>query len=243
MQSQIEYELDVLKSGNYDQALQFIEHLVNILVRMKNALTNNDYVSNRVPQQEDDNFWGYTFNFIAKVVDFELDAMYAVTYRNNQLTLLFNPKEIEDDYTVETMLEGLRHEGYHLLFNHLNVHKNLDNYLSNLAADCEINQHLEQTFGIKALELKYRAIITIPTTIEKTMSPYQLYASNSPLWAVELTARGIERFINWEKYNGKLPKILFGNYYNNAKQGLYFDDNIDMASYYPTIITDLMKGT
>lgn len=144
MQSQIEYELDVLKSGNYNQALQFIEHLVNILVRMKNALTDNDKVSNRVPQQEDDNFWGYTFNFIAKVVDFELDAMYAVTYRNNQLTLLFNPKEIEDDYTVETMLEGLRHEGYHLLFNHLNVHKNLDNYMSNLAADCEINQHLEK---------------------------------------------------------------------------------------------------
>lgn len=144
MQSQIEYELDVLKSGNYDQALQFIEHLVNILVRMKNALTNNEKVTNRVPQQEDDNFWGYTFNFIAKVVDFELDAMYAVTYRNNQLTLLFNPKEIEKDYTVETMLEGLRHEGYHLLFNHLNVHKNLDNYMSNLAADCEINQHLEK---------------------------------------------------------------------------------------------------
>lgn len=74
MQSQIEYELDVLKSGNYDHALQFIEHLVNILVRMKNALTDNEKVSNRVPQQEDDNFWGYTFNFIAKVVDFELDA-------------------------------------------------------------------------------------------------------------------------------------------------------------------------
>lgn len=107
----------------------------------------------------------------------------------------------------------------------------------------ETNQHSEQTFGIQALELKYHAMITVPTTIEKTMSPYQLYASNSPLWAVELTARGIERFINWEKYNGKLPKILFDNYYNNAKQGLYFDDNIDMASYYPTIITDLMKGT
>lgn len=97
--------------------------------------------------------------------------------------------------------------------------------------------------NIKALRLKYRAMTAVPTTIEKTMSPYQLYASNSPLWAVELTARGIERFINWEKYNGKLPKILFDNYYNNAKQGLYFDDNIDMASYYPTIITDLMKGT
>ena len=74
------------------------------------------------------------------------------------------------------------------------------------------------------------------------MSPWQLYESNSPLWAVELTARGLERFIIREKYNGKLPKILFDDYYNNAKQGFYFDDNIDVASYYPTIITNLMKG-
>ena len=61
-------------------------------------------------------------------------------------------------------------------------------------------------------------------------------------WADELTARGLERFIIREKYNGKLPKILFDDYYNNTKQGFYFDDNIDVASYYPTIITDLMKG-
>lgn len=144
MQSQIEYELDILKNGNYDHARQFIEHLVNVLTRTSTAASSNANEINTIEQQKDDIFWGYTFNFISKVVDFELDAMYAVTYRNNQITLLFNPTKIEDDYTVETMLEGLRHEGYHLLFNHLNVHKNLDNHLSNLAADCEINQHLEK---------------------------------------------------------------------------------------------------
>jgi hypothetical protein len=144
MQSQIEYELDILKNGNYDHARQFIEHLVNVLTRTSTAASNNANEINTIEQQKDDIFWGYTFNFISKVVDFELDAMYAVTYRNNQITLLFNPTKIEDDYTVETMLDGLRHEGYHLLFNHLNVHKNLDNHLSNLAADCEINQHLEK---------------------------------------------------------------------------------------------------
>lgn len=144
MQSQIEYELDILKNGNYDHARQFIEHLVNVLTRTSTAASNNANEINTIEQQKDDIFWGYTFNFISKVVDFKLDAMYAVTYRNNQITLLFNPTKIEDDYTVETMLEGLRHEGYHLLFNHLNVHKNLDNHLSNLAADCEINQHLEK---------------------------------------------------------------------------------------------------
>lgn len=144
MQSQIEYELDILKNKNYDHARQFIEHLVNVLTRTRTAASNNANEINTIEQQKDDIFWGYTFNFISKVVDFELDAMYAVTYRNNQITLRFNPTKIEDDYTVETMLEGLRHEGYHLLFNHLNVHKNLDNHLSNLAADCEINQHLEK---------------------------------------------------------------------------------------------------
>ena len=144
MQSQIEYELDILKNGNYDHARQFIEHLVNVLTRTSTAASNNANEINTIEQQKDDIFWGYTFNFISKVVDFELDAMYAVTYHNNQITLLFNPTKIKDDYTVETMLEGLRHEGYHLLFNHLNVHKNLDNHLSNLAADCEINQHLEK---------------------------------------------------------------------------------------------------
>lgn len=106
----------------------------------------------------------------------------------------------------------------------------------------KLAQVLLQEHKAKILTLKYQAMTTIPTTIEKTMSPWQLYESNSPLWAVELTARGLERFIIREKYNGRLPKILFDDYYNNAIQEFYFDDNIDVASYYPTIITDLMKG-
>lgn len=39
--------------------------------------------------------------------------------------------------------------------------------------------------NINALRLKYQAMTTVPTTIEKTMSPYQLYATNNrtaPLW-------------------------------------------------------------
>ncbi len=89
---------------------------------------------------------------------------------------------------------------------------------------------------------KYRAMTEAPSTIEKTMSEVQLFESNSPLWAVELTARGIERFVIREKYNGKLPKILFDDYYNNAKQGIYFDDNVDFDSLYPASITNLKKG-
>ena len=137
--SQINDELEILKNGHYDNARQFVEHLVNILTRQSAAIGAN----NTIPSQPDDHFWGYVFNYVAKEVDLELDAMYAVTYRKNQLTLLFNPKYISKNYDVITMLEGLRHEGYHLLFNHLEVHKNLDNRLSNLAGDCEINQKLK----------------------------------------------------------------------------------------------------
>ena len=72
----------------------------------------------------------------------------------------------------------------------------------------KLAQALLQEHMVKTLKLKYLAMTTVPTTIEKTMSPYQLYESNNPLWAVELTARGIERFVIREKYNGKLPKIL-----------------------------------
>ena len=41
----------------------------------------------------------------------------------------------------------------------------------------------KQSLSSQALELKYRAMITVPTTIEKTMSPAQLFKSESPLWA------------------------------------------------------------
>ena len=138
--SQIAKELQALKDGDFSQARQFVEHLVNILTRQAVAVGANS----EIPQEPDDNFWGYVFNYVTKEVDLELPAMYAVTYRKNQLTLLFNPNIILPHYDVLTMIEGLRHEGYHLLFNHLKVHAKLDNQISNIAADCEINQKLKK---------------------------------------------------------------------------------------------------
>lgn len=47
----------------------------------------------------------------------------------------------------------------------------------------------------QALKLKYEALITVPTIIEKTMSPAQLYASNSPLWTNNYIGITIERIL------------------------------------------------
>lgn len=45
----------------------------------------------------------------------------------------------------------------------------------------------------RALKLKYEALTTVTTIIEKTMSPAQLYASGSPLWANKYKGITIER--------------------------------------------------
>lgn len=53
----------------------------------------------------------------------------------------------------------------------------------------------DKTFRYRALQLKYKALTTAPTTIEKTMSPAQLYASGSPLWAHDYDIVKIDRIL------------------------------------------------
>lgn len=50
----------------------------------------------------------------------------------------------------------------------------------------------DKSLRYQALQLKYEALTTVPTTIEKTMTPAQLYSSNSPLWAYDYKAVTIE---------------------------------------------------
>ena len=47
-----------------------------------------------------------------------------------------------------------------------------------------------------ALKLKYKALIYNPSTIEKTMTPVQLYLSENPLWTVGLSATDVDHVLN-----------------------------------------------
>jgi hypothetical protein len=47
-----------------------------------------------------------------------------------------------------------------------------------------------------SLELKYKAMQITPTVIEKTMTPMQLFATQNPLWALNLTGKQIKLVIN-----------------------------------------------
>lgn len=99
--------------------------------------------------------------------------------------------------------EELRHENLHLdndehraavkrtLVMQANDEIDLDTLKAYLETEKECSD-MEETFRYQALKLKYDALTTIPSTIEKTMTPAQLYTSNSPLWAYDYKAVTIE---------------------------------------------------
>ena len=46
-----------------------------------------------------------------------------------------------------------------------------------------------------ALELKLKAMTHVPTTIEKTMTPAQLFVVDSPLWALNFAGEDIDKLL------------------------------------------------
>lgn len=79
-----------------------------------------------------------------------------------------------------------------------------------------------------ALKLKYETLTTVPTIIEKTMSPAQLYTSGSPLWTNGYNGIKIKRILEKldkepqteESFNKALASI--NNNKNNGK--MMFDE-------------------
>ena len=51
---------------------------------------------------------------------------------------------------------------------------------------------------LKAIHLKYQAMTTVPTIIEKTMSSEQLYDAKSPLWAREHTVYELLCYVRYK---------------------------------------------
>ena len=66
----------------------------------------------------------------------------------------------------------------------------------------------DDNYDDEALKLKLKAITRVPTTIEKTMSPVQLYISKNPLWALSLNGYHIKQVLNAAADIALLEKIL-----------------------------------
>lgn len=144
---ELDKQLERLKAGNYVEASKFLDNILISLLKQagsKVGVENNRQDGRKSSGSiDEDNFWGYAFTYVQKVIDLTFDAVMAVGYKNNNFYLIFNPAKIEDDWTVENLVAIVKHEGYHLLFDHLNIYAKAEYpYLMNVATDCEINQHL-----------------------------------------------------------------------------------------------------
>ena len=82
------------------------------------------------------------------------------------------------------------------------------------------------------LKLKYRALDVQPTTIEQTMSPYQLYASNSPLWTRELTAEEADAVLKHTVGTCKLTESEFNDRYQKAIAGELTKKPLDLRLFW-----------
>ena len=81
---------------------------------------------------------------------------------------------------------------------------------------------------MQALDLKYRAMTHVPTTIEKTMTPAQLYDANCPLWCAEYSVEQLSYYftMTFESITGGqviqymnnsvIPSINSRNIFNNC---------------------------
>lgn len=144
--------LQELKDGNYTHALRFLNLLIMLLSREADVIDpiaardekSKEYGTRiKYAQQDDDIFWGYVFANVNKEIHFDLPAPMGVTYRDNTFQLYFNPAFIDKDWTVMNLLEIVKHEGYHILYNHMELFKDLEfQQAVNYATDCEINQYL-----------------------------------------------------------------------------------------------------
>lgn len=69
------------------------------------------------------------------------------------------------------------------------------------------------TTEMQALDLKYRAMTHVPTTIEKTMTPMQLFEAGNPLWTKTLTGYQVRNVIQ-----ARSPKyVLFMQQKSNER--------------------------
>ena len=148
----LEKLLQELKDGNYTHALRFLNLLIMLLSREVDVIDpiaardekSKEYGTRiKYAQQDDDIFWGYVFANVNKEIHFDLPAPMGVTYKDNTFQLYFNPAYIDKDWTVMNLLEIVKHEGYHILYNHMELFKDLEfQQAVNYATDCEINQYL-----------------------------------------------------------------------------------------------------
>ena len=134
----------------------------------------------------------------------------------NIFDLLVPPEKPEKSDPFQHHIFKLKRDTWKYRFDNLKTYRNptiqeLEEFFSQTPYDFSTIFH--------ALKLKYRALTTVPSVIEKTMSLYQLYASNSPLWTHDLTAEEADAVLKHTVGTCKLTEKEFNDRYQKALNG------------------------
>lgn len=134
----------------------------------------------------------------------------------NTFDLLVSPEQPEKSDPFQHYIFKLKQDTWDYKFDNLKTSKRpttqeLEEFFSQQPYDFSTIFH--------ALKLKYRALTTVPSAIKKTMSLYQLYASNSPLWTNELTAEEADAVLKHTVGTCTLTEDKFNDRYQKALNG------------------------
>lgn len=88
---------------------------------------------------------------------------------------------------------------------------------------------IEETPLYQALQLKYEALTAVPSIIEKTMTQAQLYASDSPLWALNYEPDVIKQMMNHLQNYPKSEEI-FNIVLNEVNNGIALFNKFDTTT-------------
>ena len=116
----------------------------------------------------------------------------------NQFRKFITKKDINEELRLERMTLA-NHEDRQIVKRKLLIQTNKEINPDILKAYIDAEEEFGDTkenLAYQALALKYKTLTTIPTTIEKTMTSAQLYASDSPLWALNYEPDVIKQMMN-----------------------------------------------
>lgn len=89
----------------------------------------------------------------------------------------------------------------------------------------------------QALQLKYHAMTHVPTTIEKTMTPAQLYEADCPLWAHAYSVEQLSYYFmldSWPYTGQGIIEFMNGNGWKLSHHMIIADEPRRFQSTHPT---------
>lgn len=146
---------------------------------------------------------------------------YSIEYCEKYARYVIDDKLSQNDYVyVFNMCEhcpNLDRETITKLVNHQHAERKLD----------------DKTQYRRAFSIKYEGLCKELSTIEKTMSNYQLYRINNNAWVNNLAINAIINIQYAEKHiNGKITKKLFNELVMDHHKGVSFNKCIEIVSDY-----------